>query len=230
MESINEKIDTIELELESQLINAQYQYLKYLRQKHIPKFMAETIDFVWDDTHWYYKYLFPTKKSDIESSNDKSFDNKSINPAQKKLYKKLCLICHPDKCDKSWASDMILIITTANQKNDLHTLQKIYDYYKINQSFDLFYESDFDFNKKQLIKQWQSEYWYLWLTDPIIKEIFISQSKYETNLKKQNEQLQKEHSELQKENEQLQKEHSELQREIDELQKKTNKYEKNKTT
>lgn len=203
MDSTFGEIDTEELKLESELINAKYQYLKYLRQKRIPKFEAETKNYVWDDTHWCYKYFFPEQKIvDNELDCKIELSQNECTSAQKKLYSKLCLICHPYNCDKSWANVMIQIINEANKKNDLHALQKIYCYYEKHKSFDAFNESDS--NKEASIKQWESELWYLWSRDPSIKEVFVPKEKYRANLEKQSKQLREENAILEKQVEQLQ--------------------------
>lgn len=93
--------DAEELKLYNNMIEAEFKYLSYLRSKLHPKFQQETKNYVWDTMHYAYKSI----RENIE-----------INDDIKSLYKSLCLICHPDKCKKSWSKAMFNLVTEAYQK------------------------------------------------------------------------------------------------------------------
>ena len=185
--------DLQEQNLHSKMVDAEYEYIFYLREKYIPIILVETQDYIWDQKHWYYKYLFPhqetTTQSDLshEDSSHEDCDlghraprdlNQMPPSLQKLLYRKLSFICHPDKCLESWAKKIFQIINGANSTNNLELLKKINTHWETYKSFETFCESELD--KQEIIKKWKSEIWYHWLNSPIIKEVWISQEEYNT--------------------------------------------------
>lgn len=203
-------MDPIEFELQSKLIDAKYNYMKYLREKQMPKFNEQTRDYVWDENHWYYKYIFPTKQN-INSNEDDSInymqnenndnDDKTNDVLQKKLYIKLSLLCHPDKCNEKWSNDIFRIINDANKKNNVTVLQNIMNYYKKNNSLEGYCDEYID--KESIIIKWQNELWFRWFNGSMIKDVLITQDEFISRVKKLNEALEIEKNNLQKYNDDL---------------------------
>lgn len=181
-----------ETELYNNLINAEYEYMKFLYNKMFPKFVEETQDHVFDETHWAYKCFFPDKDEDKNKNED---DN---NVKLKMLYKKLVLAVHPDKCKESWSQELFIIINTAFENKDIKLLTKINEYYENNNLAD-FVKTEITFiDKKEQILKWKISCWYLWFYVPSssIKDILIPKNKYSERLLDMNEKLKKENEEL----------------------------------
>ncbi len=175
-------MDSEELNLHSKLVEAEYEYMNYLRDKKLPEFTKETQNYVWDKTHWYYKYIFPEKNDNCDlndccDSNDCCGSNQNNDAKlQKKLYKKLTLICHPDKCEKSWAIDVFKLINEANQCNDLDLLKKLNNHWDTYKNFENYQIIE----KEIFIKKCKLELWYLW-SHPgysCLKEMFFDIQQY----------------------------------------------------
>lgn len=127
-------------ELYSRLINAEYEYMSHVQSELTRKFLKETANFVWDDTHEFYEtVIFPNKSEDKESRS----------PKQKQLYTKLVLVCHPDKCGSPWAHEAFTLLNRANEQNDIGLMEELYNHYECNRSFDDFIINYLENIKKQ---------------------------------------------------------------------------------
>jgi hypothetical protein len=119
--------------------------------------------------HEYYKYYFNVE------NNIKEYDH---SDECKKIYKKLALICHPDKGTKS--EHIMKIINKAYEHNDIKILKKLDECWEKDNSFDN-YKDDIDEHKEltkiDQINLWKRETWYLWYSnDFILRQIFVPQN------------------------------------------------------
>lgn len=170
--------DSIEKELYQIFINAEYNYLKFLREKEYCKFIDETKNYILDDTHWAYKIWHQEKE-----------DNKIINDSDlneiKELYYNLSKIVHPDKCTEFWGNDMFIIISDAYNNNDSEKLIEISNYWKKNNTFDFYIDYNF---KVTQITTFKHEAWYDWFHNPnsSLRQVLIPMDKYLQKLKDEN--------------------------------------------
>uniref|UniRef100_A0A6G6ACZ8 J domain-containing protein n=1 Tax=Borely moumouvirus TaxID=2712067 RepID=A0A6G6ACZ8_9VIRU len=180
-------------------LKAKYEYLKKFSEKSIPQFISETKNYVWDKDHSLYECI---KFSPIQKPN------KNV----KKLYKKLSLLCHPDKCTKFWSSEIFQIVNESYLKNDLNKLNELDKYYREHKTFNNYLHGINRLNLSDQIKKIESEVWYIW-TSPeadinyrnILKDIFIPVEEYEKRcverllkLRKENDELKIQYNELSK--------------------------------
>ena len=197
-------MDQYETMLHDIKIISEYNYLAYLRQKKRPQFAEETKNYVWKKTDFYYKLFFPDKKDlenshvgDIGSTNDVS----DVSDDMKNLYKKLVLICHPDKCQHDWAQKVFVMAGDAYKKNDSKTLEKLVSYWEEFKTFDNYLDMSID--KETEIKRWKSELWYQWYYDEsmgkMLRRIFCDPKKILAGELKELEDLKKTKNELEKE-------------------------------
>ena len=195
-------MDEIEHNLYAKMIDSEYEYFEYLRKIKLKSFDEETKEYVWDKQHTYYKYMFPDGTIGVtENKNDYECSKKSEN---NQLYKKLSLICHPDKCPENWSLKMFVIVNDANINNDTKLLEEIQSYWEKYKSFDKY--DNKTSNKKKQIDKWKLEFWYLWsLNDPILKEIFVNPIEYEKRLIFENICLTKKYEEQEELNKKLKK-------------------------
>lgn len=115
-------------DLHSKLINAEYEYLSHIRPILTAKFLEETRNYIWDDTHSGYESVtFPV--ANVE---------KKPAPKQKQLYMSLVLLCHPDKCTSPWAHEVFSLLNNANEQNNIELIEKMYHHYEQYKSFDTF--------------------------------------------------------------------------------------------
>jgi len=181
-------LDPIEIELQQKFINAKYDYIEYLRKKQLPKFLEETHNYVWDETHWAYDIWF--KNTNNSNDNDK-------NPNLKQLYYKLSKIVHPDKCKEVWSERIFIIINESYNTNNYQKLQEISDYWDKNGTFE-FYLDEISFKIKS-INSWTHEAWYDWFNNSpsTLRMVLISPHEYENRLQKRLKELQQENKRLQ---------------------------------
>lgn len=191
-----------EKELYKKYIDAEYNYMNFLRNYQIKKFEEETKHYIYDEHHEMYKYIKPYIQSDIQSDikldMNINFPNKNPDKKYKKIYTKLSLICHPDKCSDKLSNSIFLILNEAWNEKKYEILDELNDYLLINKTF-LNYDHENTINqKKKKINQWKSELWYVWYNnkDCIYRDIFVSQETYiqrnlerYDNLKKENADL-----------------------------------------
>ena len=172
------------------MINAQFEYYQHLRNKLIPIFIRETQGLVIDTTHWEYEYLFPSK------------ENKYLSPSEeeklKNIYRSLSILCHPDKCNFSWANDIFILLNEAYNTKNIDVMQELNNYWTAHKTFENFKIVSEDHGvKAELIHKWRNEFWYRWFVPgSIIREIFIPHYEHEKKLQKENEKLEKENMEL----------------------------------
>nr|AEX62414.1 hypothetical protein mv_R209 [Moumouvirus Monve] len=181
-------------------IKAKYEYLKKFSEKAIPQFISETKDYVWDKDHHLYTCI-----------NNTSIHNPDRDT--KNLYKKLAILCHPDKCKESWSSKIFQLINESYLKNDFNKLNELNIYYDENKTFNNYfndYNGELDLLKQ--IKKIESEVWYIW-TSPeadinyrnILKDILIPMKEYEKRCQERLTKLQEENIKLRKHNDELYK-------------------------
>jgi hypothetical protein len=169
-------MDLQEAQFYRKKLDAEYEYLKYIQSIKLPLFLEETSGYVvnkYDPVSRYYFQIeflndeekFVSKYAEYDEYVKKynssfSFDDylrihtnnidmhkdkdKDINT--KALYKKLSLICHPDKCKEQWSQKMFVLISNAYNKNDKILLQKIDSYWEKNKTLD-----GFDINEENNI-------------------------------------------------------------------------------
>lgn len=71
----------------------------------------------------------------------KTTNHQHIQPYHKKdLYKKIALICHPDKCKDAWASEMFRTVHDAYTNGDIETLEKMNAHWEKYKTFDNYSE------------------------------------------------------------------------------------------
>ena len=134
-------------DLHDRLIDIEYEFLSHIKPTLSAKFIEDTTDYVWDDTHFQYEsIIFPTVE-----------EKKPINPTQKQLYMNLVLLCHPDKCNRSWAHELFSLLGNANEKNDIAFMEKMQTYYELHKSFDGFILQHFEEIKKKMETEKQRE-------------------------------------------------------------------------
>ncbi|AVL95106.1 hypothetical protein ma719 [Moumouvirus australiensis] len=180
-------------------LKAKYEYLKKFSEKSIPQFISETKNYVWDKDHPFYECI---KFSPIQEPN------KNV----KKLYKKLSLLCHPDKCTESWSNLIFQIVNESYLKNDLDKLNELDKYYEEHKTFDDYLHGSNELNLSDQIKKIESEVWYIW-TSPeadiscrnFLKDIFIPAEEYEKRCTERLLKLRKENNELKIQYDQLSK-------------------------
>lgn len=186
--------DSIEIELQEKFINAQYDYINYLRKKQLSKFLEEVRDYVWDDNHWAYKIWHPSDSIITINADLDGQDGQDI----KQLYYKLTKITHPDKCDELWSAYMFIIINEAYNKNNYKKLKEISNYWDEHNTFEFYINNT---PKKDIIHLWINEAWYDWFNNPdsLLREVLISPQEYEKRcekLREENRRLKKMHDDL----------------------------------
>lgn len=195
-------MDETESELYTQMINGEYAYMEYLRKIKIKAFDEETKGYVLDKDHMYYKFYFGSKKITNDEIEIKVELQDEIYQSQ--LYRKLSLICHPDKCSEKWCHEIFQLVNEANTNNNVKILEELDSHYEKHKSFDKYNSNNL--SKIKQINQWKRELWYLWIHDPYIKEIFIDTAKCEERLKNSMENLSTKNNELRKKYNELKKE------------------------
>lgn len=165
--------------LYQRMIDAQYEYMKFIRVAWSEKFSQETKDYVWDSGHWAYKY-FRTDVTPQESSMP--------DPELKILYRKLSLYVHPDKCTEPWANEIFIKINRAYKKGNLEKLQKLNDHWELHETFKNYTIKEK--SKEKMIKRWSSELWFQWFSPgTLLKDCFISPDEYKRRLEEREETL-----------------------------------------
>ncbi len=190
-------MDKIKMDLYSKMINAEYEYYQYLREKELPIFKENTKNYMFNETHYMYKYYFPQKNINTDNIEVAESTDNQKDSHQKELYHKLCLICHPDKCKESWAENIFKLVQESYESNKMIILEKIYDYYIDNGTLENFDSTVTE--KEKFINCCKHELWYLWITnDQMLKEILIPVEKYKEILKEKNKELRAENEKLKK--------------------------------
>lgn len=190
--------DPIEIELYQKFINAKYDYISYIRQKQLPKFLEEVKDYVWYKDHWAYGVWHPDSPAGIiDDELDCKAGSDNANSDLKQLYYKLSKITHPDKCVELWAQQIFVIINEAYNKNNYEKLKEISDHWDKHNTFEFYLD---DISKVEVIKSWTSECWYDWFNNPdsLLKQVLISPQEYEKHLQKECDRLKEENKRLKK--------------------------------
>jgi hypothetical protein len=181
--------------LKEKMIMAEFDYYSKIRVSWSKKFLEETNKKVMDETHYLFKYLHFTPSTSPP-------DIQPINPEEetllKKYYHELSLLTHPDKCTESWAGDMFVLVDKYYKEHKYQILKNMIDYYQKHTTFANFIppdetesgsvsgsESGSNLVKKMEkdISRWKSEIWYLYFTEKVYREFYIS--KEELEIKKQ---------------------------------------------
>jgi hypothetical protein len=204
-------MDSIELALykkmensKKQMMNSEYKYLRYMRNKKINQLAKDTHNYKWDETHFMYKYIFCNRTNDNEVNdnevNDNEVNDNEVNDNEvndniikddindsciSKLYKKLALICHPDKCLEKWGDMIFIMINNAYKNKNIQCLETLNSHWEKYMSFDNY--NNFDVKKE--LEKLKSEMWYKWYYEDnyICKEMLIPEDKYNEKLREFNE-------------------------------------------
>lgn len=183
------------LHAQNMAFEAEYEYIKHIRSTKIQEFQNETKDLIINKYNMYYCCYFGYQNSDIQIEPIFLRDDKSVS----ELYKRLALICHPDKCIHKWGEKIFKIINDAQSKNDIHTLENLWNYWEEHESFEL-YKPNNNKNKKDELEFWKREFWYLWFisNDQMFKKLFIDKETFIKieELSIENEKLKKENAQL----------------------------------
>ncbi|BCS83497.1 DnaJ super family protein [Cotonvirus japonicus] len=186
------------IKLYNEYINAKYNYINHLKNQLTHQFILETKDLVWDETHWAIGTFLKSKNpSDYKNSN-------SDNTELKTLYKKLSMICHPDKCSESWATKIFVLVNELYTNSNIAKLKELLNIYENQGSFAAYIDSeDILIDKETQIKCWESQLWYVWLSPVadtnlrnLLKDILITPEEYNKRLKIQNDKLEQEINDL----------------------------------
>jgi len=169
-------MDPIEQKLYDAKIKAEYEYVKYLESKKKAQFHEETKDHVYNTEHWYYKMIISKQLANNNQTEIASVTKADVDNDCKALYKKLSIICHPDKCHEEWATKMSSIINKAYEENDKIKLDELNTYFETHSTF-----ADYDvIDYVKEINSMKSQYWYQWYYDNhIIKDLYVSPSDLE---------------------------------------------------
>jgi hypothetical protein len=226
MEFEQDSSDFIETELFNKktksyqnFISSEYNYLEYLRNKKIPQFQEETKNYVYDKEHPYYKYMFGENINiniNIDSDTGEAHyeELSESNKSQKitELFRKLSLICHPDKCQDEWGKNMFIFIKKAYDENKIDILEKIMFYFEENKTLDGYQNNSEVTNENKIITKeeqiniWKSEAWYNWyyVKNSIIKMVLVSENTLIMRNIKRKQKLEEENLKLREENAKMQ--------------------------
>nr|WBF70469.1 hypothetical protein [Megavirus caiporensis] len=190
-------METIIENARKEYISAKYKYIKLFMSQAIPKFINDTSDYVWDTEHDFYKYI------------KKPNDNISLYDSNtKKLYKKLVLLSHPDKCDNKWSEEIFIQINEAYINNNYQRLVEINQHIENNTITELLSSNIDSIDKMEKeINTWQSQPWYIW-TSPdadanakyILGQILITKTELEHRKQIKQTELENENNYLKNEN------------------------------
>lgn len=194
-------MDPIEQDLYNKKIDAEYEYMKYMKHKKEREFIEQTINYTWDKNHHFYKLFFTDSPSHDDCT---SSDTSNVNNDAKILYRKLSVICHPDKCQEIWGENMFRTINNAHADNDLARLQRIDAYWEANHTFAQF--EDVCFDKEKEITMWKKQKWYLFYYDQdfmgsVLRDLFCDNYTLKKREEKRNEEQKKWEEEQKKWNE-----------------------------
>lgn len=213
---------TEEMELYKKMIDAQYEYFSHIEKSWSEKFANETKDMMWDLTHWAYSIFFPSK-----SENEKKDENLITDETLGSIYRKLSLLCHPDKCTDERASKTFAIISELYENRDFDSLKKIEANIPLTGS-DGFAGSARrevntenvhnyveNFHKTKFIERCMCMIWYAWYADKekgkLLREILVDKK---VGLERLKDFEKKETERLKRENEILEKENAYMREEI----------------
>ncbi|SNW62963.1 Chaperone protein DnaJ/HSP40 with basic leucine Zipper domain [Orpheovirus IHUMI-LCC2] len=182
-----------ERQLYDNYINAKYEYISKIRDRKISEICIEYKDYVWDKDHWGYNLLFSKNCNDNNRCKD-----------IKKIYNKLVLLCHPDKCNEEYATTIFKLVHELYINNNLDRMLELYKYYKSHNSFK-HYIIENNITKEEQINKWENEIWYIWYygkdnIKELLKLIFIPHKEYEMRITERLQEIDR----LKKENEMLQ--------------------------
>lgn len=187
--------DKVEKELYNNAVDAEFKYFDYIKNKLIEEFILETRDYVMDETHWAYKYF-------IEDQNLNNSDDISETEIEKIkiIYKRLSLICHPDKCDEEWSEDIFKMLQKAYDEKNIKLLIEMDEYWTNNLTFTDFSKLKQIKTNEELVSEWKNTNWFQWHNPTsLIRQVLIPKEIF-------NKKLQEEHDRLLKENQRLKKE------------------------
>lgn len=164
-------------------IESELALLLCMKKKYEQKFNDDTKDLIIDTTHWLYNILYSVKSNPLEKDNPPPKDN----PKNKKMFKKLSLIIHPDKCKKKWAIKMWHTLTNAYESDDFLFIQEIDVYWETHHNFTNFQSS---YDNTKTIKKLKASSWYQWHFNEFgFREMFVSYQSAHDKLLAENEKL-----------------------------------------
>lgn len=186
--------------LYADMINTAYKYYEYIKPIWTQQFLNETRDYVWDLDHpWYNLYISTADNESIQTDNIK------------KLYKKLALKYHPDKCHNP------LIFPRIHQLYMQGDIQKLEHIDQCNHPDEVIKYIDHmngELTKEQQIEKWKMEIWYQWKNpNSIFRLLFITKDELSRRMEERHYKIQL-----------LQQDIQDKQREIQELKFKLSKF------
>lgn len=195
---------TEEMDLYKKMIDAQYEYFSHIEKSWGEKFVNETKDMMWDLTHWAYSMFFPSKLE-----NEKKDENLITDETLGSIYRKLSLLCHPDKCTDERASKTFAIISELYENRDFDSLKKI------EMNTENVHNYVENFHKTKFIERCMCMTWYAWYADKekgkLLREILVDKK---LGLERLKDFEKKETERLKRANEILEKENAYMREEI----------------
>lgn len=189
-----------ERELYERMIEAQYEYFRHIEPVWQSKFANETQHYVLDNTHWAYKYFRPEKTTEMDPATDQ-MDTKSGSKRLRWLYRKLSVLCHPDKWKHEIAQRVFDILTQAYANADEASLEQFWKQVPKDVSdstLERWAANVILFDKHNFIQKSMASTWYAWQTNPdaLIRQVFIPVAEYEKRLREENARLAEEIAQL----------------------------------
>lgn len=144
--------------LYADMVTAEFNYLRHIRQIELVNFERDTRGFVVDTDHQCYRWFFPGQKEvgSLPVEMVATAHIKKLDEVTKGYYRKLILLVHPDKCQDTSASDLFLQLQAAHDAGDSAAITNMFNYWtthKTLQGYELM-------TLNQQIMQWKNEVWY----------------------------------------------------------------------
>lgn len=151
--------------LYNEMIDATYKYYEYIKPIWTEKFLNETREYVWDIDH-------PLYNSCILKQHDESKCTEDV----KRLYKKLALKYHPDKCNNPLIFPQIHELYIQGHIKKLQQIEQCNTIDNVLYLIDSFNRELYkELSKEQQIEKWKMQIWYQWNNpESIFKLIFIT--------------------------------------------------------
>lgn len=190
-------VDEVERDLYQKSIDAQYDYLNYVRKTWGKKFCDETMNKILDKTNYLYFLFDPNHKEIFLCPQDQI--------TIKNMYRELSLAIHPDKCAAVWATSLFTYLNELYTKKDVEGIKKMHEYYTLHKNLEGYLDAqvklaelanlaeqakldkdvqdptaaDPNISKEKQVENWKHQLWYLWAKDASIRSIFITKEEFE---------------------------------------------------
>lgn len=173
-------LSTEEQRLYRKHVRAEHAYLKCLRDRVRPEFAQHTAGKVLDIVT--FPWLAMNEKQDPNDSHRDS------------LVRKLSLLCHPDKCEASDATDLFCLVQNA----DLEILEAAD---KSSSPLDYLRGRMHPIvDQEKEIQLWKAQVWYQWFRAPsMVDGWFITPQDLRDKLQRDNSRLEQENEQLRQE-------------------------------